>query len=258
MRILRKLHTFYGALMFGLLFIVVFPFLLIPIIFPSAFRFTGVINRWWARLLYFAIFIPFKTEYRSKLDPKKQYIFCPNHFSYLDIPAMGLNHHNTIFVGKQEMEKVPLFGFMYSKLHITVNRSNLKSKANSLKRSLEAIDEGKSLVIYPEGAIVTEREPVMGRFKDGAFRVSIEKQIPIVPVTIVYNWIILPADDFVLHWHPLKVVFHEPIEPNGITMNEIDQLKEKTRLVIETELKKYVPHGNPSRVVGQDSSPLTS
>jgi 1-acyl-sn-glycerol-3-phosphate acyltransferase len=239
MRILRKLHTAYGALAFGLLFVVFLPFLLIPIIFPSAFRLTGVFNRWWARSLYFLILIPFRTHYETKLDPKKQYIFCPNHFSYLDIPAMGLNHHNAIFVGKQEMERVPVFGFMYRKLHITVDRSKLKSRYNTMKKTLEALDDGKSLVIYPEGAIVTAREPVMGKFKDGAFRASLEKQIPIVPVTIAFNWIILPADEFLLHWHPLKVVFHTPIDPSGLTMNDIDQLKDKTRLVIETELKKY-------------------
>ena len=79
---------------------------------------------------------------------------------------------------------------------------------------MEAIDEGKNLVIFPEGGIITLKDPVMAKFKDGAFRVAIEKQIAIVPVTIPFNWIILPPDEFLLRWHPLKVIFHEPIEHN--------------------------------------------
>lgn len=107
-------------------------------------------------------------------------------------------------------------------------------------RSLEALDEGKSLVIFPEGGIVTEKDPVMAKFKDGAFRASIEKQIVIVPVTIPYNWIILPPNEFLLHWKPIRVVFHEPIEPSQYTMNNIDEMKQKVREVIDAELKAYL------------------
>jgi 1-acyl-sn-glycerol-3-phosphate acyltransferase len=240
MKILRGLYTGYGILVFGLLFILLLPFLFIPIFFPKKFKWVGILNRIWARLLFIFIFVPYRVEYRSKLDPGKNYVFCPNHFSYLDIAALGLNHHNAIFVGKMEMENVPVFGYMYKKLHITVDRSKLKSRYTSLKKSFEAIDAGKSLVIFPEGGIVTERDPVMAKFKDGAFRVAIEKQIAIVPVTIPYNWIILPPDEFLLRWNPLKIVFHEPIETAGMTLEEIDVLKARTRVTIETELKKHL------------------
>jgi 1-acyl-sn-glycerol-3-phosphate acyltransferase len=184
------------------------------------------------------IFIPFQTESRSKLDPKRQYVFCPNHFSYLDIPTVGLSSHNAIFVGKSEVSKIPLFGFMYSKLHITIDRSKLKSRYASLEKSFQAIDEGKSLVIFPEGGIMTEKDPVLSKFKDGPFRVAIEKQIPIVPVTIPHNWIILPPDEFLLRWHPLKVIFHEPVETVGLTLKDLDTLKEHVHQIIDTELKR--------------------
>ena len=238
MKVLRFVHTAYGVVVFTLLFLILLPFLCIPILFPGQFRLVGIINRWWARLLFTFIFIPFHTESRAKLDPKKQYVFCPNHFSYLDIPTVGLCRHNTIFVGKSEMSKVPLFGFMYSKLHITVDRTKLKSRYASLEKSLQAIDEGKSLVIYPEGGIITEKGPVLSKFKDGPFRVAIEKQIPLVPVNIPFNWIILPPDEFLLRWHPLKVIFHEPIETSGLTIKDLDAVKEKVYRVIDEELKK--------------------
>jgi 1-acyl-sn-glycerol-3-phosphate acyltransferase len=238
MKILRVIHTGYGVIVFAFLFFILLPFLCIPILIPKYYPLTGIINRWWARLMFAFIFIPFQTESRSKLDPKRQYVFCPNHFSYLDIPTVGLSSHNAIFVGKSEVSKIPLFGFMYSKLHITIDRSKLKSRYASLEKSFQAIDEGKSLVIFPEGGIMTEKDPVLSKFKDGPFRVAIEKQIPIVPVTIPHNWIILPPDEFLLRWHPLKVIFHEPVETVGLTLKDLDTLKEHVHQIIDTELKR--------------------
>jgi 1-acyl-sn-glycerol-3-phosphate acyltransferase len=153
---------------------------------------------------------------------------------------VGLVSHNTIFVGKTGIENIPLFGYMYGKLHITVDRSKLKSRYTSLKRSLDAIDEGKSLIIYPEGGMISTKPPIMGKFKDGAFRIAVEKQIAIVPVTIPYNWIILPPDEFLLRWHRLKVVFHEPIDTTGKTLNDVDQIKEQLFVIIDGELKQHL------------------
>jgi 1-acyl-sn-glycerol-3-phosphate acyltransferase len=242
MKLLQKIHTAYGALVFCILFLLFFIPLLVPILFPTQFRWVGILNRWWARLFFALIFIPFRVDNRSNLDPNQRYIFCPNHFSYLDIPTMGLNPMNTIFVGKNDMEKVPLFGFMYRKLHITVDRSRLKSKFNTLVRSLQAIDDGKNLVIYPEGGILSHEPPLLAHFKDGAFRAAIEKQIPIVPVTIPYNWIILPDEtSLLLRWGVVKVIFHEPVESKGMGLDRLDELKHKVYEVIQTELKKHHP-----------------
>lgn len=138
------------------------------------------------------------------------------------------------------MSKVPVFGYMYSRLHITVDRSNLKSRYSSMIRSLEAIDQGKSLVIFPEGGIITKKDPVIARFKDGAFRTAIEKQIPIVPVTIPYNWIILPPYEFLVWRGRIKVIFHEPIETTGLTLEDVDMLREKTYNIMNEELKKHL------------------
>ena len=129
MAFVRALHTVYGFAVFVLLFALFFPLLLIPIIFPKGFHFVGIINRWWARCLFIFTFLPYRVVCKAPLHKSKQYVFCPNHFSYLDIPTMGLNPTNTIFVGKNDMEKIPLFGFMYRKLHITVNRQSLKSRS---------------------------------------------------------------------------------------------------------------------------------
>jgi 1-acyl-sn-glycerol-3-phosphate acyltransferase len=246
MKLLKWIHTGWGLLMFSVVFLFVFPLLMIPIIFPRAHRLVGIINRWWARFVLILSFLPYRVEIRGNLRKDRQYIFCPNHCSYLDIPTMGLNPVNALFVGKNDMEKIPLFGYMYRKLHITVDRSKLKSRGETLKKTLQALDEGKSLVIYPEGGIISTTPPIMASFKDGAFRAAIEKQIPIVPVTIPHNWIILPDGEFLVHLGVITVIFHEPIETKGLTLDDIAKVKEEVRSTIATELIK---HNSPAVVM---------
>ena len=240
MKILKWLYTVYGLIVFSLVFLLLFPFLLIPVFFPRQYRLVGILNRVWAKLILIFTLMPWQIENRGKIDRRKQYIFCPNHFSYLDIPTMGLNPHNTIFVGKSEMENIPLFGFMYRKLHITVDRAKLMSRYSTMLKSLEAIDGGRSLVIFPEGGIITLKDPLMARFKDGAFRTAIEKQIAIVPVTIPYNWIILPPEKFLMRWGKIKLIFHEPIETTGLTLKDLESLKQKVFAIINEELEKHL------------------
>jgi 1-acyl-sn-glycerol-3-phosphate acyltransferase len=239
MKVIRAIYTGYGFVVFTILFFTFFPLFLIPIAFSTQHKLTGVLNRWWAYLLFTCIALPWKLEVRSKLDPKRQYIFCPNHFSYLDIAAMGLNPISSIFVGKSAMEKIPLFGFMYRKLHITVDRSKLSSKYGSYTQSLRALDEGKSLMIFPEGGIISTNPPAMSRFKDGAFRLALEKQISIVPVTLPYNWIILPDTmPMLLRWKKLHLVFHEPIDPSEYASIDAETLKARVYGILEQELEK--------------------
>lgn len=190
-------------------------------------------------MIFAGCFLPMKVHCKMPLSNQQQYIFCPNHFSYLDIPTMALNPVDGIFVGKNDMENIPLFGFMYKKLHITVDRARLKSKYDTYVKSKIALDEGKSLTIYPEGGILSEHPPAMMKFKDGAFRLAIEKQIPLVPVTIPNNWIILPPDEFLLRWGRVEVIFHEPIDTTGLTMADLKPLKQRVYDVIDKELKKH-------------------
>ena len=196
------------------------------------------LHRVWAWLYFALSFIPIRKVYSEKVDFKNQYIFCSNHFSFLDIPAIGVNKIRPIFVGKSSLGKIPLFGYMYRNIHITLDRQNLKSKYNALGRCADELDEGHNLVIFPEGGIVSKNMPKMARFKDGAFRLAIEKQIPIVPITIPYNWILLPDDGkLLLHRHENLIIFHDPIKTKDFTIEDIGLLKTKVFEVISNELK---------------------
>ena len=96
------------------------------------------------------------------------------------------------------------------------------------------------MVLFPEGTIPTKGAPNMINFKDGAFILAIEKQIPIVPVTIPYNWIILPnMGQKGLTLKKTKFIMHNPISTVGMSEDNVQELKAKTYEIIDKELKKH-------------------
>ncbi len=238
----NRLYLAYAILVFTITFLLLFPWFLLGIYYPPASRVVLKVNYWWAIVYFFLIGLPISEEWRFRRNPAQPYIFCANHFSYLDIPVMGFIHSPAVFVGKSSISGIPLFGFMFRKLHIMVNRDSVKSRAEVIRRSAQALDERKSVIIFPEGGIKTVHSPKMSPFKDGAFRMAIEKQIPIVPVTIPYNWIILPDDErFVIRFRRPKLVIHEPLDPAGLTLDDLKTLRDKCYSVIDGELSKTFP-----------------
>lgn len=197
----------------------------------------------WARVYFFTIGIDVELVGKEKLSPRGQYIFCSNHFSFLDIPAFYLLC-DPKFIGKSSLTKIPLFGYFFRKIHIPVNRSSSRSRAESLRKSKEAIDEGHSLAFFPEGGIVTREEelPRMAPFKDGAFILAREKGVPIVPITMPYNFLLLPdKTPFRFTRHKLKIVVHDAIDPADYPDGGVAQMKQEVFNTIQAELLAHHP-----------------
>ena len=247
MKIWGKLYTYYGGLIFGILFLILFPAFFIIIQKKNWHQFGYHINRFWAKLFFALIIKPVEVIVHPSIEKNKNYIFCANHFSYLDIPVMGFAPNNFVFVGKSSIKKAPLFGYMFDKLHIAVNRASKVKSYNTYKRASDVIKNGRSVAMFPEGGILTKNPPNMTRFKDGAFRIAIEQQISVIPVTIPFNWIVLPdKKEINLKNGKLKIVFHEPIETKGMASEDMQSLKYKTFQIIDDQLKKHT-HANAGR-----------
>lgn len=239
-RILLKIYSLYGLVVFALIFLVLLPLFLLVILVPRLGRLASLLNHTWARLFFFFLFLNrTQVRFEEKLDPKQRYIFCANHTSFLDIPTMGLIGHHFKFIGKASLRKVPVWGYMYSKLHILVDRANMRSRHASWMEAKKALKKGYSIVFFPEGGILTRNPPKMVAFKDGSFRIAVDEQIPIVPVTIPFNHILLP-DLMPLIMHPGKVVMkvHKPIWPTGTDDVAVKTLRQSVRAVIEGELDR--------------------
>lgn len=239
MQILKKIHTIWSILWLATTFLCCYPLMFIGALHPSLHRLTHYMNKVWGITFFVGIGLIFKKI--GRVQSKAPVIYCANHTSYLDIPLLFLTIPGFfMIIGKAELAKVPLFGFVFKRVYITVNRKNAKNAYDSFKKCGEAIDRGVSVVFYPEGTIPNHDAPKMGRFKDGSFKLAIEKKVPLIPVTMPYNWIIFPdyGSRLVTIKRPTTII-HDAIETKNMQVSDIDGLKERTYQIIQAEIEKY-------------------
>jgi len=236
----KTVYAIWGFFCFIIFFVICFPAFALIVQKRSWHRHANLLNKIWASFVFTSILMPVKVVKKGSFDLSRNYIFCANHNSYLDIPVVGFSSPKfVVFVGKSSLNKIPLFGYMFRKLHIPVNRRSIKDSYRSFEDAKKAIDRNQSLLIFPEGGINDQNIPDLKKFKDGAFRIAIEKEIPIVPVTIPFNWIILPDETLQLTWSLMKIIYHEPIETHGLSSEDIPKLKAQVKETIRSEMKQH-------------------
>ncbi|WP_395617629.1 lysophospholipid acyltransferase family protein [Aquirufa sp.] len=238
---LRGLYTIWAGLVFVSIFLALYPFIFVFLQRRSWKRVAHRLVRLWGQLFFLFSGIRIKVTHHFKPDPKQTYVFCSNHFSYVDIAVVVVIIHQFFsFVGKNAMKKIPLFGYLYASLNILVDRNDKNSRASSLSRSLRALQSGRSIVIFPEGGIVFKQLPYMGNpLKDGAFIMAIQQQVPIVPMSFHNNHQIMDEDTLLMRPGVLHVEIHPPIETLGLTMEDLPVLREKVFESIQNPILAY-------------------
>lgn len=219
--------------------VVLFPFLLISILkhswYPSFFK----VARIWSGAIIFGIGCYPIIKREIKYEKGKSYMFVANHTSMTDIMLMFYSTKNPfVFVGKKELAKFPLFGYIYKRTCILVDRSNTKSRVEAFRRAEERLSEGLSICIFPEGGVPDDLDLILDEFKDGAFRLAIEHQIPIAPMIFYDNKKRLPYAFFKGGPGKMRVKVLELIPTVGMVLEDRRALKNQTREVILKELQK--------------------
>lgn len=141
-------------------------------------------------------------------------------------------------MGKKELAKFPLFGYIYKRTCILVDRSNTKSRVEAFRRAEMRLSEGLSICIFPEGGVPDDLDLILDEFKDGAFRLAIEHQIPIAPMTFHDNKKRFPYSFFKGSPGKMRVKIQKFIPTAGMALEERKTLKNQTREVILEELQK--------------------
>jgi 1-acyl-sn-glycerol-3-phosphate acyltransferase len=136
----------------------------------------------WARLIVYGMGCIPRISWEEHLEKGKSYVLIANHTSMLDIMLMLLVSKSPfVFVGKKELMKIPVFGFFYKRVCILVDRDNSKSRMAVYRRAQRRLNQGLSICIFPEGGVPPE-EVILDTFKDGAFKMAISHNIPIIPI----------------------------------------------------------------------------
>jgi 1-acyl-sn-glycerol-3-phosphate acyltransferase len=245
MEILRRMLSFlfkcWMILSFAIPFFLFLPFYLIFLPFPSlltpAYHLTRI--HCFVILTFSGIWVRKKYLF-PRAELPQPCVFVANHTSYLDILiSYGIIPHYFIFMGKAELGKIPIFNLFFKHMHVLVDR---KSRVGSHKAFVDVgkkIDEGTSVYIFPEGTIATEGK--LKPLKNGAFKLAIDKQVPIVPIVYKENWKLLQNGGFFKSLarpgFACATIF-PPIETKGMNDENLVSL----RNTIEEIFKKNLPY----------------
>jgi len=212
--------------------LVLFPLLLISISKESWYPFFFKIARVWAYFILIGMGFRVKINLKQKPEKKASYMFVANHTSMADIMLMLVASKNPfVFVGKKELAKIPLFGFFYKRTCILVDRSSDKSRRAVFLQAQRRLKQGLSICIFPEGG-VPEEHLILDEFKDGAFRLAINHQIPIVPYVFLDNIKRFSYTFFSGSPGRMRVIGHEFIETKGLSIADTRSLNDQSRTII--------------------------
>ena len=174
-------------------------------------------GKWWSKLMVRIFLLPVTVEGRENLEPEQSYVFVANHQGAFDIFLIyGYLGRNFKWMMKRELERIPFVGYACRKARfIFVDKRNPGKVRETYGMARETLSSGMSLVVFPEGARTFTGQ--MRDFKKGAFMLSDELQLPIVPLTINGSFDVLPRmkDWYWISWHPLRLTIHQPIYPVG-------------------------------------------
>jgi len=184
----------------------------------------------------------FRFIYEEQPDHNKNYIYCANHTSNLDIIIFCLLAKGKFsFMGKDELLKNPVLKIFFSTIDIPVNRDSKMSSFRAFKRAGDHLKQGGSLIIFPEGGIAMEHyPPVMTPFKNGPFRLAIEIGTPIIPVSITDAWKKLWDDGTRFGSRPgvCTIYVHKPVYTGNMKTDDADQLKDTIFELINSKVIK--------------------
>lgn len=227
-RLLVLIYTVYAALVFIILMFLSIPLVLTPLVFkPHGNRLSYLGLHLWAQGFRRFSGIRYQIRGQRHLKRDKSYIFTPNHTSFLDIPALPLiAHHAFKPLAKQEIGQIPVFGSVARAVTVMVDRSNAANRKKSVAKLTQALQAGTNLLVFPEGTI-NKTEAPLARFYDGAFRMALETQTPIVPVVIHGASRLMPPGSKSIKPGEIHIEILPPISTSTFSQDAVEALKEK-------------------------------
>jgi 1-acyl-sn-glycerol-3-phosphate acyltransferase len=236
------IYNLYAIGIFLILMLLIFPFVLLASMFG---RVTGgnliyKICVFWGDVWFFLIAIRPRNIYEYAYQHKPAHILVCNHISYLDTPMLVKTFRYPLrALGKEEMMRIPVFGYIYKYAVVTVNRGSREDRTRSIQKMKSVLNKGISILVFPEGTFNETTNPLKD-FYDGAFRVAIDTQTSIRPV------IFPDTHDRMNHTKLLslnpgkcRAVFLQEIPVQGLTQEDLPALKEQVYQLMWNKLIEY-------------------
>jgi 1-acyl-sn-glycerol-3-phosphate acyltransferase len=246
MRLLLKplqwIYSIYAFVLFIAIMLLIFPFVIIASFFGRirggnmAYRLCML----WGDLWFPLIFIFHNRIYEAPHDKTRPYIFVSNHISYLDAAILVMAYRQPLRpLGKIEMSKVPIFGYIYRNAIVTVDRSSAEHRANSVRILKSILQKGISILVFPEGTFNMTTEPLKD-FYDGAFKIAIETQTPIKPVLFLDAYRRLNYQSlFSMTPGRSRLLYLDEVSVEGLSVTDVPMLRDKVHMIMENKMREY-------------------
>jgi len=191
--ILIRIYSIWTLSGFVLIMLILFPLIIIPVLINKNLgNISYFMLRIWARAFSFMSYIRYRIKGKENVDMKKTYIFVSNHTSFLDAPGLVLAAQRQFRpLGKVELAKIPILGYIIKNLAVLVKRSSEESRKKSMEDMKEVLGRGVPILIFPEGTMNRTDKPLQD-FYSGAFRLSMESGIEIIPIVLKNGGNLLP------------------------------------------------------------------
>lgn len=191
--------------------------------------------KWWARLWCAMHFVKVEVRGRENIDRATSYVFVANHQGAYDIFSIyGYLGHPFRWMMRKGITNIPLVGTACRAAgHILVDTKSASGLKHTVEDAVKNLNNGVSLVVFPEGRRTDDGQ--MGTFKHGAFRLALEFNLPVVPVTINGSYKVMPRSTFNVTPGTITLTLHEPI-PVKEDGNDVDKIMELSRQAIVSAL----------------------
>lgn len=190
----------------------------------------------WGRILTRLVPVRVELEGYDQIDPEQSYVVVANHQSQFDIPVVyGFSGLDLRWVAKAEVGRIPFVAAGCRAIgHVFIDRSRPEQARLAINRAVERLKPGTGLMFFPEGT--RSRTGELLPFKKGAFRVAIDQQMPVLPVTVSGTREILPADSLRLRPGRVTLRFHPPIATEGMGVGQLGELRRRVHGIIDDGL----------------------
>ena len=174
--------------------------------------------RFWCICMFYGMGFRYQLikQKEQKIEQKQQYIIIANHTSIIDVllPCILFPDHFLCYVGKKELEKIPIFGTIFKRICVSVDRSDAQSRAEVYVKCAERMKQGKSIVIFPEGGVPDDTSIILDNFRNGAFSMAVQHQFPLVVFTFLGLKEMFPFDNRKGFPGKVKVVLNDILIPD--------------------------------------------
>jgi 1-acyl-sn-glycerol-3-phosphate acyltransferase len=224
-KIFSSLYIFWVFLVFTVFMLLFLPGIIIPAFFgPHAVSVTYFFMKAWSWVFSMLTFIRYDQVGRENIEKGKSYIYISNHTSFLDLPGIAMTIRGQFRpLAKKELLKIPVFGWITRATCVVVDRSSNESRKKSINYLKEILSLGINILIFPEGTQNRSKE-ILQPFKDGAFRIAVDTQKPLLPMVVIGAGKLMPPGTIRLRPGRIKIVVGKEIALTpGESTNELKQ-----------------------------------